>query len=163
MTDSDYSELESNEDEGSSYHPSMDESYDDEMSEDEFIGIDGMYLKKSVFFDEMQVYHNSQSYAHGNDSEGEDNLKRMEEGKAPIGEDGKPMNLHHADQTEDGPLVELPATYHQKHYSELHRNMGQEPSQIDRGQFNNSRKRYWKCRAKVYREENRDKTEEDNE
>ena len=70
----------------------------------------------------------------------------MKDGLAPIGPDGKPVSLHHADQTDFGPLVEMETMYHQENYSSLHSNTGQESSQIDRGTFDSYRESYWQAR-----------------
>ena len=53
------------------------------------------------------------------------NIERMESGRAPIGYDGKSVNLHHVDQTDTGGLIEISASEHQSRYSELHTNTGQ--------------------------------------
>lgn len=71
----------------------------------------------------------------------------MQEDLAPIGVDGKSVNLHHVDQTNDGTVMEITATEHQQNYSTLHSNTGQEPSQIDRNEFNKWRKQYWRWRS----------------
>jgi hypothetical protein len=42
----------------------------------------------------------------------EADLARMQQGRAPIGPDGKPMELHHRDGTPDGPLDPLSRTEH---------------------------------------------------
>ena len=82
------------------------------------------------------------------DKQGRTNIERMEQGLAPIGTDGKSVNIHHIDQTNDGPVMEIIATDHQKNYSDLHTNTGQEPSKIDRKEFNSWRRTYWKWRSK---------------
>lgn len=46
-----------------------------------------------------------------------------------------------------GPVKEMTPTYHQQNYNSLHSNAGQTPSQIDRKQFDNWRKDYWKIRS----------------
>ena len=81
------------------------------------------------------------------DSKGRSNVMRMKAGLAPIGKDGKSINLHHIDQTDTGDLIEMTATYHQKNYSKLHSNTGQEPSKINRKEFRKFRERYWKNRS----------------
>ena len=81
------------------------------------------------------------------DKQGRTNIQRMEQGLSPIGTDGKSVNIHHIDQTNDGPVIEITATEHQQNYSKLHTNTGQSPSQIDRKEFNNWRKEYWKWRG----------------
>ena len=52
----------------------------------------------------------------------------MSKGKAPVGKDGKPVELHHEGQASEGNL--------------------QEPSQIDRSKFKQQREQYWKDKAK---------------
>ena len=44
------------------------------------------------------------------------NKERMLEGLAPIGEDGLPLNLHHLIQSDKAGLVEINASFHQKHF-----------------------------------------------
>lgn len=81
------------------------------------------------------------------DARGRSNIERMSKGLAPIGSDGKSINLHHVDQSMTGPVKEMTPTYHQQNYNSLHSNAGQTPSQIDRKQFDNWRKDYWKIRS----------------
>lgn len=71
----------------------------------------------------------------------------MKKGLAPIGPDGKSINLHHVDQTMEGPVKEMTALYHQQNYSSLHFNTGESQSQIDRDVFDVWRRNYWKQRA----------------
>ncbi|HLL30836.1 MAG TPA: HNH/ENDO VII family nuclease, partial [Allosphingosinicella sp.] len=44
------------------------------------------------------------------DSRGRSNLQRMGRGLAPLGPDGKPVNLHHMTQRADSPIAEVTAT-----------------------------------------------------
>lgn len=81
------------------------------------------------------------------DKQGRTNIQRMEQGLAPIGTDGKSVNIHHIDQTNDGPIMEISATQHQQNYSELHTNKGQMSSQINRTEFNSWRRGYWEWRS----------------
>lgn len=81
------------------------------------------------------------------DSRGRSNKERMEKGLAPVGPDGKPVNLHHVDQTMDGPIKEMTTTNHQQNYATLHTNTGGSPSNIDRAAFDKWRITYWKERA----------------
>ena len=81
------------------------------------------------------------------DKQGRTNTQRMEQGLAPIGTDGKSVNIHHIDQTDNGPVIEITATAHQKNYSKLHTNIGQAPSKINRSKFNKWRREYWKWRS----------------
>ena len=81
------------------------------------------------------------------DRQGRTNIQRMEQGLAPIGTDGKSINIHHIDQTNNGPVMEIMATEHQQNYSKLHTNIGQAPSQINRSEFNSWRRGYWEWRS----------------
>ena len=85
------------------------------------------------------------------DKQGRTNIQRMEEGLAPIGKDGKSVNLHHVDQMDNGPIQEISATSHQQNYSDLHQNTGKSPSQINRPYFNKWRSSYWEWRASQYK------------
>ena len=42
--------------------------------------------------------------------------------RAPVGIDGKPINLHYMLQTKDSPLAELTETFHKKHSKFIHIN-----------------------------------------
>ena len=81
------------------------------------------------------------------DNQGRTNIQRMEQGLAPIGTDGKSVNIHHIDQTNDGHVIEITASEHQQNYSSLHTNTGQTNSLIDRNAFNIWRKDYWEWRS----------------
>ena len=50
------------------------------------------------------------------------NLEAMKQGKPPIGPDGKPINLHHTIQTNDGPIAEITQTFHQQNTGIIHIN-----------------------------------------
>jgi len=75
------------------------------------------------------------------------NIERMREGLAPIGHDGLSINLHHSIQNDDSPIIELTETMHIKWSSTLHINDNDIESGIDRENFNEWRKEYWKTRA----------------
>ena len=85
------------------------------------------------------------------DSLGRSNLQRMEQGLAPLGPDGKPINLHHLLQTNDSPIAELSQTFHQKYSRIIHINDNSTPSGIDRRAFDIWRKNYWETRANDFR------------
>lgn len=74
----------------------------------------------------------------------------MGEGRAPIGTDGHPVELHHADQTPDGPLVEMTRTAHRLggNYAANHKNTGRGKTKIDRKEFAKQKRAHWKERAK---------------
>ncbi len=71
----------------------------------------------------------------------------MEEGLAPIGPDGKSINLHHMLQSQDGPIAEVTQTFHSQKSSVININPSTFPSGIDRTTFNSWRKAYWMNRA----------------
>ncbi|QAU24938.1 hypothetical protein EO087_13840 [Dyella sp. M7H15-1] len=76
------------------------------------------------------------------------NLELMQSGRAPIGPDGKPLNLHHMLQTQDGPIAEVTQGFHQQYNATLHVNSGSNiPSGIERSEFAAWRTQYWKERA----------------
>lgn len=102
------------------------------------------------------------------------NVERMSEGLAPIGKDGRPVQLHHLTMTEApgmngrrGSLAEIMETTHQKYTSVLHipfpRNPNNKKQTLPRfpsfrknadgtesvlaGQFDTFRASYWKARA----------------
>ena len=81
------------------------------------------------------------------DGVGRSNLDRMNAGLAPIGPDGKSINLHHALQTNDSAIVEMTQTFHQTNSRVIHINPSRVPSGIDRSAFNAWRGDYWRSRA----------------
>lgn len=86
------------------------------------------------------------------------NLERMLKGQAPIGSDGKPVQLHHILQQEVGPLVEIREMTHREYKRILHGLGGNGTSfrndpVLDK-QYSNFRAAYWKWRAKQYIERN---------
>lgn len=78
---------------------------------------------------------------------GKTNLELMQGGRAPIGTDGKPVNLHHMLQRQDGPIAEVTQSFHKDNHSTIHINDNSIPSGINRAQFNRWRSDYWKQRA----------------
>ena len=78
------------------------------------------------------------------------NLERMASGRAPIGTDGKSINLHHMTQKQDGPIAETTQSFHQGNSSVIHINPNTTPSGIDRSAFDKWKNEYWKQRAKTY-------------
>ncbi len=101
-----------------------------------------MYQRNDLF-DPAQV---SSWKDHGKTVTGT-NVERMASGRAPIGYDGKSINLHHLLQTQDGPIVEVSQSFHNKYYSTIHMNTGQSPSIIDRDAFKQWKSDYWMNRA----------------
>ncbi len=80
------------------------------------------------------------------DGNNKSNLERMQEGNAPLCEDGMSMELHHLKQENDGIIIELTSTEHKKYYKDLHLN--NKESEINRNAFNTFRRNYYKKRAK---------------
>lgn len=86
------------------------------------------------------------------DDLGRSNLQRMEQGLAPLGPDGRAINLHHTIQTNDSPIAEVTATFHKNYSKTIHINPGNTvPSEIDRAAFDKWRQAYWMERAKDFK------------
>lgn len=81
------------------------------------------------------------------DALGRTNVQRMQSGLAPLGPDGKSMNLHHMLQTANGPLAEMTQTFHKTNHRIIHINPNTIPSGINRPVFDAWRGDYWKIRA----------------
>lgn len=80
------------------------------------------------------------------DAFGRTNKERMEQGLAPLDENGKPIELHHIGQHADSPLAELTQEQHRiDNYSILHD--AKKESEIDRPTFDQERQDHWKARA----------------
>ncbi|WP_282187987.1 HNH/ENDO VII family nuclease, partial [Photorhabdus noenieputensis] len=75
------------------------------------------------------------------------NIERMASGRAPVGHDGKAVNLHHMLQTQNGPIAEMSQTFHKVNHKAIHINPNTIPSGIDRATFNKWREQYWSNRA----------------
>lgn len=84
------------------------------------------------------------------DTDGLTNLERMRDGLAPIGPDGKKINLHHTTQRNDGSLAEVSQTFHKQNHKVIHVNPSSIPSGINRSYFDGVRKRYWMQRAEDF-------------
>ena len=84
------------------------------------------------------------------DAAGRTNLQRMQKGLAPIGPDGKSLNLHHMTQTNSSGIAEMTQTFHKTNHSTIHINPNTIPSGINRSQFNSWRRSYWINRAKDF-------------
>jgi RHS repeat-associated protein len=84
------------------------------------------------------------------DARGRTNLERMQKGLAPVGPDGKSLNLHHTVQSMDGPLAEITGTFHKLYNSVIHINPSTIASGINRTVFDKFRISYWKNRAKDF-------------
>jgi RHS repeat-associated protein len=84
------------------------------------------------------------------DSKGNTNLQRMQKGRAPLGTDGREINLHHMGQRDNSPVVELTKTMHTKYSKQLHINPTSTGSGINRSRFDAYRERYWMNRSEDF-------------
>jgi hypothetical protein len=75
----------------------------------------------------------------------------MQQGIAPIGPDGKSINLHHMTQTNDSAIAEITQSFHQENTKVIHINPNTIPSGIDRSAFDTWKKTYWKNRANDFK------------
>ena len=71
----------------------------------------------------------------------------MQAGIAPVGPDGRSINLHHMTQRNESAIAEVAQTFHQQNSSVIHINPNTVPSGIDRNTFGTWKKQYWKNRA----------------
>ncbi|SES34313.1 HNH/ENDO VII family nuclease [Corynebacterium cystitidis] len=85
------------------------------------------------------------------------NLDLMRAGRAPIGVDDNPVNLHHIGQDDRSALVEITAETHTKHRSTLHiydglsrKDFPVDVIPVDRESFNAWREQYWMERARDF-------------
>lgn len=80
------------------------------------------------------------------DARGRTNLERMLEGKPPL-IDGKPVELHHIGQKQDGPLAELTQQEHRGSGNDGILHDKTKETEIDRNEFKKEREQHWKSRA----------------
>jgi len=81
------------------------------------------------------------------DDMGKTNLERMEKGKPPLDEDGKPIELHHVGQEADSPLAELSQKEHRGEGNNTILHDGTQESKIDRVAFQKEKSEHWKARS----------------
>jgi hypothetical protein len=98
-------------------------------------------------FDGMMVYRRDDLFDPRYIRDGKTNLERMRAGHAPIGTDGLPVEIHHLNQADEGPVVEILGEFHDRHSRTIHINGHDIPSGIDRPGFDSWRSRYWRNRA----------------
>lgn len=121
------------------------------------IGITGLEksLTKSAKFaysgGKLVAKRNETFFPNIKDSLGRSNIQRMEQGLAPIGKDGKSVELHHLKQKNNGIIMELTSKEHNIHSKILHRYKNE--SEIHRNNFNSFKKQYWKERVKDFNEQ----------
>ena len=91
---------------------------------------------------------NNTFFPHIKDAIGRTNIERMKSGIAPIGKDGKSIELHHLKQKDNGIIVELTSQEHNINSKILHQY--KTTSEIDRQSFNAFKRQYWRNRAKDF-------------
>lgn len=79
------------------------------------------------------------------DDAGRTNIERMKSGLAPIGNDGKSVELHHMKQHNDGMIVEVSKKEHTENSEVFHRYT--DKTEINRDEFTKLKTAYWKERA----------------
>jgi RHS repeat-associated protein len=110
------------------------------------------YWDDAVEFNGVKVYgRNDLIDPNLVDDLGRTNLQRMESGIAPIGPDGKSINLHHMTQMNDGAIAEVTQSFHQQNSKVIHINPNTVPSGIDRNAFGTWKKQYWKNRVNDFK------------
>ena len=86
---------------------------------------------------------------------GASNYDLMSKGYAPIGTDGKQVNLHHVIGEEPGPMIELLDSTHKRYYKPLHSLIEDGNSfrnnKLLKRQYEKFRGNYWKERAKSFK------------
>lgn len=111
------------------------------------------WTTEAVDFNGSSVYQRNDliNPARIDNKTGLSNLELMKMGRAPIGPDGKSINLHHLLQSNDGPIAEVTQTFHQSNSATIHINSGSDiPSGINRAEFDKWRTQYWIDRAKDF-------------
>jgi filamentous hemagglutinin len=83
---------------------------------------------------------------------GRTNLQLMQEGRAPVGADDLPIQLHHLIQTNEGAIAEVTTSFHRIHSRVIHINQPARdfPTTINRGRFDQWRRDYWIARARNF-------------
>ncbi|WP_207518859.1 HNH/ENDO VII family nuclease [Pseudogracilibacillus auburnensis] len=106
------------------------------------------YWNKTTQFKNVKVYQRDDIInPNMKDARGRTNLERMKKGLAPLGPDGKSINLHHMTQRNESSIAEVTQTFHKDNSSVIHINPNTIPSGINRSEFNKWRTEYWKNRA----------------
>ena len=106
------------------------------------------YWNKTTEFNNVKVYQRDDIIDPSMvDARGRTNLDRMKKGLAPLGPDGKSINLHHTTQRNTSSIAEVTQSFHKENSSVIHINPNTIPSGINRTEFNKWRTDYWKNRA----------------
>jgi len=96
----------------------------------------------------LVAQRSSTFFPHIKDALGRTNIERMKQGLAPIGKDGKAVELHHLKQKDNGMIIELTSREHKVNSKVLHRY--KQESEINRNTFNKFKKQHWQERAKDF-------------
>jgi hypothetical protein len=81
------------------------------------------------------------------DGFGRTNQERMEQGLAPLTEEGRPYELHHIGQHQDSPLAELTMQEHRGKGNDAVLHIKTKESEINREEFGLERAEHWQNRA----------------
>uniref|UniRef100_UPI00201DFB65 HNH/ENDO VII family nuclease n=1 Tax=Oceanobacillus saliphilus TaxID=2925834 RepID=UPI00201DFB65 len=109
------------------------------------------YWNKTTQFKNVKVYQRDDIInPNMTDARGRTNLERMQKGLAPLGPDGKSINLHHTTQRNESSIAEVTQTFHKDNSSVIHINSNTIPSGINRSEFNKWRTDYWKNRPMIF-------------
>ncbi|MGO9570619.1 MAG: HNH/ENDO VII family nuclease [Desulfomonilaceae bacterium] len=100
---------------------------------------------RAVFKGKEIIKRNETFNPHSKDATGITNVERMQKGKAPLGTDGNPVQIHHDKQSGRGTLFEVTAKEHKA--IPVDRTKGGGLSPDERKEFNSWRPEYWKQRA----------------
>jgi hypothetical protein len=84
---------------------------DGASAEDEIVAKTVSQIDRAAFRLEREAYWKAEAEANSGSYSAE-NLARMENGRAPIGSDGYPMELHHIDRTAEGGIEPMTRTDH---------------------------------------------------
>lgn len=105
------------------------------------IGTHGVFTAANT---SVNIYNQAKGW-----KETTENAERMKQGKAPIGNDGHPVELHHNGQKPNGELVPMTRTEHrgQGNFSKNHPYRGR--SRIDRSKFKKIREQFWKDKVRT--------------
>jgi hypothetical protein len=87
---------------------------------------------------------NSNFDPHQRDPLGRTNIERMRDGQCPLDREGNEIVLHHANQNNEGPMIELTTAEH------LSIPVRRSPTQINRQESNSFRQDYWRARAESF-------------
>ncbi|MGG6431322.1 HNH/ENDO VII family nuclease [Anoxybacillus sp. D401a] len=110
------------------------------------------YWNKTTVYKNVKVYQRNDIIdPYMKDARGRTNLERMEKGLAPLGSDGKPINLHHMTQRNESSIAEVTQTFHKENSKIIHINPNTIPSGINRNEFDKWRKDYWKDRVSDFK------------